>query len=56
MVQPDQRAYLDLSVLPVTEAPLVLLGQEDFKVCLGLQGNQVNLVKTEKLDSLVSQE
>ena len=56
MVQPDQLAYLDRSVLPVTEVPLVLLGQEDFKVCLGLQENLENLVRTENLDSLVSLE
>lgn len=56
MVPPDRRAYLDRLDLPVIEDLLVLLEQEGFKVCPGLQESQENLVKMVKLDFLVSLE
>ena len=56
MALPDQRAYPARLGLPAIEDLLVLLEQEDFKVCPGLQVNQENLVKMVKLDFLVNLE
>lgn len=47
MVQQDKQVYLDLLDQQVIEDLLVLLVQEDFRVCLALQGNLENPVKME---------